>query len=121
MLLNIFISIYFFDKIGFIIIPIATTFSSWINALLLLFYLIKKKYFYFYSSFFIKIFKIFLSTLLTLYAFYNLIIFFSDNLNYNSEYKLIYIILLVTITFIIYVIISMFTKAFKFSDINLKY
>ena len=120
-LLNIFISIYFFDKIGFIIIPIATTFSSWINALLLLFYLIKKKYFYFYSSFFIKIFKIFLSTLLTLYAFYNLIIFFSDNLNYNSEYKLIYIILLVTITFIIYVIISMFTKAFKFSDINLKY
>ena len=120
-LLNIFISIYFFDKIGFIIIPIATTFSSWINALLLLFYLIKKKYFYFYSSFFIKVFKIFLSTLLTLYAFYNLIIFFSDNLNYNSEYKLIYIILLVTITFIIYVIISMFTKAFKFSDINLKY
>ena len=120
-LLNIFISIYFFDKIGFIIIPIATTFSSWINALLLLFYLIKKKYFYFNSSFFIKVFKIFLSTLLTLYAFYNLIIFFSDNLNYNSEYKLIYIILLVIITFIIYVIISMFTKAFKFSDINLKY
>ncbi len=120
-LLNIFISIYFFDKIGFIIIPIATTFSSWINALLLLFYLIKKKYFYFNSIFFIKVFKIFLSTLLTLYAFYNLIIFFSDNLNYNSEYKLIYIILLVIITFIIYVIISMFTKAFKFSDINLKY
>ena len=120
-IINIIISIYFFDKIGFIIIPIATTFSSWINALLLLFYLIKKKYFYFNSNFFIKVFKIFFSTLLTLYAFYNLIIFFGDNLNYNSEYKLIYIILLVIITFIIYVIISMFTKAFKFSDINLKY
>ena len=32
---------------GFIIIPIATTISSWFNAVILFSYLIKKKYFIF--------------------------------------------------------------------------
>ena len=41
-LLNIFISITFFKEIGFIIIPIATSISSWFNAILL-FFLLKKK------------------------------------------------------------------------------
>ena len=36
-LINISISVLFFEKIGFIIIPIATTISSWFNTLLLLF------------------------------------------------------------------------------------
>jgi len=120
-ILNILVSIYFFPKIGFIIIPIATTFSSWINALLLFSYLINKKYFNFSSFFFKNLFKIFLTTIITLYAFYNLVELFKQELNYYSEYKLIYIILLVIITFVIYIIISMLTKAFKFSDINLRY
>ena len=47
-LINVFISIYFFSSIGFIIIPIATTISSWINSFLLLFYLMRKNYFSFY-------------------------------------------------------------------------
>ncbi len=120
-ILNIIISIYFFNKIGFIIIPIATTISSWINVLLLFFYLTNNNYFYLNSFFLKKLSKITLSTCLTLYVFYNLIIFFGENLNYFSEFKLIYIILLVIITFVIYIIISMLTKTFKFSDINLKY
>ena len=41
-LLNIFISLYFFKDIGFIIIPIATTISSWFN-LIVLFLILKKK------------------------------------------------------------------------------
>ena len=40
-ILNILISIYYFNKIGFIIIPIATSISSWFNAVLL-FYKFKK-------------------------------------------------------------------------------
>ena len=35
-LLNIFISLYYFSEIGFIIIPIATSISSWFNSILLL-------------------------------------------------------------------------------------
>ena len=120
-IVNIIISVYFFNKIGFIIIPIATTISSWVNVLLLLIYLTIKDYFSISLNFVKSFFKIVLSTLLTSYIFYNLIKFFSQNLTYNSEYKLMTIILLVIATFIIYILISILTKAFKTSDIKLRY
>jgi len=119
--LNIIISIYFFNKIGFIIIPIATTISSWFNSILLLLYLINKNYFSLQINFFKSLLKIILSTFLTSLLFSILIKFFSNNLTYESEYKLLTIIFLVIITFIIYFLISLVTKAFKISDINLKY
>ena len=62
-----------------------------------------------------------LSTSLTSFIFYYLINFFSNNLSYDSENKLLTIILLVFFTFIIYILISILTKAFKTSDIKLKY
>ena len=65
--------------------------------------------------------KITFSTILTSFAFSSLIKFFSKNLTYEGEYKLITIIFLVILTFIIYILISLVTKAFKISDINLKY
>ena len=118
---NIIISVYFFNKIGFIIIPMATTISSWLNSLLLLIYLTNKRYFSIKFSFVKSFLKIVLSTALTSYIFSNLIKFFSESLHYNSEYKLITIIFLVIITFVIYILISLLTKAFKTSDIKLKY
>ena len=120
-IINIIISVYFFDKMGFIIIPIATTISSWLNSILLLIYLINKEYFLIKFDFIKSFFRIALSTILTSIIFYNLINFFSENLSYNSEYKLITIVLLVIVTFIIYIFISIFTKAFKIKDIKLKY
>ena len=120
-IINIIISIYYFNKIGFIIIPMATTISSWLNAILLLIYLTNKKYYSINSIFLNSLIKISLSTAITSYIFYNLINFFSDNLSYNSEYKLVSIILLVIVTFIIYILTSILTKAFKISDIKLKY
>ena len=120
-IINIIISIYYFNKIGFIIIPMATTISSWLNAILLLIYLTNKKYYSINSIFLYSLIKISLSTAITSYIFYNLINFFSDNLSYNSEYKLVSIILLVIVTFIIYILTSILTKAFKISDIKLKY
>ena len=120
-LINILISVYFFSKIGFIIIPIATTISSWFNAFWLFFYLTSKNYFFFDASFILRFSKIALSTIFTSWIFYSLLIFFGENLNYNSNYKLLCIVLLVIITFIIYILISILTKAFKFSDIKLKY
>ena len=120
-IINIIISIYYFNKIGFIIIPMATTISSWLNSILLLIYLTNKKYYSINSFFLYSLIKISLSTVITSYIFYNLINFFSDNLSYNSEYKLVFIILLVIVTFIIYILTSILTKAFKISDIKLKY
>ena len=120
-IINITISLYFFNKIGFIIIPIATTISSWLNALLLLIYLTNKGYFSIKFDLIKSFLKIIFSTTLTSYIFYQLINFFNDNLSYDSEYKLLTIILLVIITFVIYILISILTKAFKISDIKLKY
>jgi len=119
--INIIISIYFFKEVGFIIIPIATTISSWLNVLLLFVYINRKKYYSINLAFIKSMFKIIVSTILTSYVFYNFIKFFSENLKYDSEYKLLTIILLVIITFVIYLFISILTKAFKISDIKLKY
>ena len=119
--LNIFISIYFFNKIGFIIIPIATTISSWFNTILLLFYLYYKNYFSFNKNFPVKFLNIFLVCSFSSFIFYNLIQYFSEYLIYESEYKLLTIILLVITTILIYITTSILTKAFKISDIKLKY
>ncbi len=120
-LLNIFISVYFFNKIGFIIIPIATTISSWFNTFLLLFYVLLKNYFSFYKNFPIKFLNILLVSSFSSFIFYKLIQYFNEYLSYESEYKLLTIVLLVIITFLIYIISSIVTKAFKISDIKLKY
>ena len=119
--INIFISLYFFNKIGFIIIPIATTISSWFNSLLLFVYLISKKYFLFKRYFFSSFIKIIITTFITTYIFYYLVNFFQSYLIYESNYKLITIILLVITTIILYILLSIVTKAFKISDIKLKY
>ena len=51
-ILNIAISIYYFESIGFIIIPIATTISSWFNSVILLIILRNRNYFEFNSIFY---------------------------------------------------------------------
>ena len=99
----------------------ATTISSWLNVVILLIYLTKKKYYLINLTFIKSLLKITLSTVLTSIIFYSLINYFNNNLTYNSDYKLLTIILLVIITFIIYILISILTKAFKISDIKLKY
>ena len=120
-IINICISLYFFPIIGFIIIPIATTISSWFNAIILFGYLMKKKYFIFDSNLNFSILKIILSTSITSFLFYQLVRYFDEFLVYESEYKLLTIILIVAATFVIYMLISILTKAFKMSDIKLKY
>ena len=120
-LINISISIIFFEKIGFIIIPIATTISSWINALLLFFKLSKNGYFNLKNILIISNLKIILISSISIYLFYILIKFFEEYLAYNSELKLFTIILIVVITILIYILISLLTKTFKYSDIKLKY
>ena len=118
---NIVISLYFFSDYGFIIIPIATSISSWINSLLLFLYLINNNYFSFNKNFNYSLIKIIVSSITTSYFFYYLITLFQENLEYGSNYKLITIIILVIVTFVVYLLLSIITKAFKISDIKLKY
>ena len=120
-LINIGISLYYFGSLGFIIIPIATTISSWINALILLFFLIYKNFFTFKLELFINLIRIIIVTIISSFIFYSLITIFGEYLYYDSKFKLIVIILAIIITVISYILVSIITKAFKLSDIKLKY
>ncbi len=120
-ILNILISLIFFSKIGFIIIPIATTISSWFNGIILLTFVINKNYFKFSPDFLIKIIKIIFANIVAISIFYFLINFQTTLLEYTNNFKFIFIILIVLLTFISYVGVSIIIKAFKISDINLKY
>ena len=120
-LLNILISIYFFKDFGFIIIPIATSISSWVNAILLYIYLHRVKYFKFNKELIIQFSRILFSSIIMGTFLYYLISYSGNQLSYESNYKVAYMLLLVILSILIYFIISLLTKAFKLSDIKIKY
>ena len=77
---NIVISVFFFKEVGFIIIPIATTISSWINVLLLFYYLNKKSFYNVKLNLILSLLKIMCIVFISSYFFYFMISNFSDSL-----------------------------------------
>jgi len=120
-ILNVCISIYYFRSIGFIIIPIATTISSWFNLIILFLFLKKRNLFSFNKIFISRFFKILLSSILMGYFFNYLMILFDDQLSFENSFKSIYLILSVFFGFIFYILMAYLIKAFKLEDIKLKY
>jgi putative peptidoglycan lipid II flippase len=120
-LLNVLISIIFFKEIGFLIIPIATTISSWFNALLLFTFLKIKNLFSFNLVFVDRFVKILLASLLMGIFFNYVIHFFNDKLIYQASFKAVYLVGTVILGFIFYLLIAILIKAFKRRDIDLKY
>ena len=120
-LLPIFISLSFFNSIGFIIIPIASTISAWTHAILL-FIILKKNNLFNFNSAFINRFVRIIFSVISMGIFFNYLInFFRDFLIYEKSTKSFYLIMIVLLGFIFYMIIAILIKAFKISDINLKY
>ena len=120
-LLNILISVYFFKDIGFIIIPIATTISSWFNSLILFIYLKNNDLFEFNEIFFKKFIKIAFASMMMGVFFKYMILFFENELSYTYYLKSVYLVLCVLLTIIFYFALSYFIKAFNYQDIKLKY
>ena len=120
-LLNVFISVFFFKEVGFIIIPIATTISSWFNAILLFIFLKIKDLFSFNLVFLNRFIKILLASVLMGIFFKYVIHFFNDKMLYEASFKSIYLIGAVILGLIFYLLIAILIKAFKRSDINLNY
>ncbi|SMF80466.1 murein biosynthesis integral membrane protein MurJ [Candidatus Pelagibacter sp. HIMB1321] len=120
-LLNILISVYFFRLIGFIIIPIATSISSWFNTIILFLILKKRNLFNFNSIFINRFFKIILSSVLMGALFYYLLILFQYELAFDQTFKSFYLILSVVIALCFYIFVSYLMKAFQLEDIKLKY
>jgi putative peptidoglycan lipid II flippase len=104
------ISILFFKKIGFIIIPIATTISTWIGVLYYLYLLLKKGYLKIYPYFYTNLIKIVFSSLVMSYIFYESLNYFAKNLSYSSSYKIIYLLFIVIFVALLYFLICYFLK-----------
>ena len=120
-ILNIAISVYYFSNLGFIIIPIATSISSWFNALLLFIFLKNFNLFEFNKEFFVKFIKIIFLSILMGIVFEYLIYFFESQLAYDYNFKLFYLILSAILGFIFYLSMSFFIKAFNSRDLKLRY
>ncbi len=120
-MLNIIISISYFSKIGFIIIPIATTISSWFNSLILFIFLKNKNLFNFNKIFLSRFVKIIFASLLMGIFFNFLLTYFQNQLEFSQNLKSFYLIFSVILGLLFYLLVSYWIKAFKMSDINLKY
>jgi putative peptidoglycan lipid II flippase len=120
-LLNILISVSYFKSIGFIIIPIATSISSWFNSIMLFIFLKKNNLFNFNHLFINRFIRILVATIIMGLFFNYLINFFDNNLTYEKNFKALYLIGVVFSGLISYLLIAVLIKAFKFSDINLRY
>ena len=111
----------FISNFGFIIIPIATTISSWFNAIMLFIFLKKKNLFKFNLIFIKRFVRILLASFIMGLFFNYLINFFDYGLSYDQKLKSVYLIGVVLLGLISYFLIAVLIKAFKISDIKLKY
>ena len=118
-ILNIILSVLFFNRIGFVIIPIATSISSWINVFFYFYFIRKRNLYNFDKMFIYKFPRIILSVVVMAIALYLLLGFFSDKFSYNESWKFIYLFIIVIISLFIYFLTSNFSGAFKFKDIKL--
>jgi len=120
-ILNVLISVYYFKQIGFIIIPIATSISSWFNSILLFLFLKNRELFYFNDNFLINFIKIIIASVLMGLFFNFLLNFFQYELSFDKDIKSLYLFLSVILGLLFYLIVCYLIKAFKISDIKLKY
>ena len=112
-IINVFISVLFFKQIGFVIIPIATTLSTWIGALCYLYILLKNGYLRVESNFYTRLMKIVFSTSILSYVFHNSINYFAKNLSYSADYKILYLLFIVILVALLYFLICYFLKVFN--------
>ena len=119
--INILISVYYFKDLGFIIIPIATSISSWVNSIFLYIYLHKEDYFKINKKLIIQIIRVAISTITMGILLQNLLSYFDSELSFENNYKFIYLFFIVILSILIYFVVSLITKAFKLSDIKIKY
>jgi len=118
--LNIIISVSLFSRFGFVIIPIATSISSWVHVLLYFYFIKKRNLHIFDSKFIYKFPRMILSVVVMGTILYLLLGFFSEQFNYNESWKFIYLFIIVIISLFSYFLISNFSGVFKFKDIKLK-
>ena len=102
--LNILISLIFFKSIGFIIIPIATSISTWAGVAIYVLLLKKTKVFSIEINLIKKVFKIIISAVLMSLGLLYGLDYFSANLEYYNKFKSIYLMFIISLVTTIYLI-----------------
>ncbi len=90
--LNVLISVSLFNKIGFIIIPIATSISTWVGVFIYIYLLNSKKILLLKKQLMTNFIKISISTIIMSFMLLFSLDMFSDYLNYGYNYKAFYLI-----------------------------
>ena len=112
-LLNILISISFFNKVGFIIIPIATSISAWVGVIVYI-YLLNEKNFLLLKNYLPRnILKIILSTVFMSFLLIFALDHYADYLDYNYKYKSVYLLIIVGFVGSIYLVSCYLTGILK--------
>tara|TARA_B100002051_G_scaffold239960_1_gene243578 strand:- start:2337 stop:3821 length:1485 start_codon:yes stop_codon:yes gene_type:complete len=120
MMINILISISLFQKYGFIIIPIATSVSTWIAVIIYFNLLIKKKLINFEKKYLINFFKILLATIfMSLFLYFGLD-YFEDKFEYSYKFKLIYLLIVIGLSTAIYLFITKILGVLSLKSYKLK-
>jgi len=101
---NIFISVSFFNRIGFIIIPIATSISTWVGVIIYIYLLNSKKILLLKYQLKINFIKILISTIIMSFILLIFLDKFSNYLDYSYNYKAVYLISIVSIVGMFYLL-----------------
>ena len=114
--LNILISVVYFQELGFIIIPIATSIATWCAVVIYLILLLRFKYFNTGFVFCINFIKILISAIIMSLTLYFLINFFEDKLIYTNYYKSFYLIMTITLAATVYLLLARLLGVFKIKN-----
>ncbi len=102
--LNVLISVSFFDQLGFLVIPIATSISTWAGVLIFLYILKKRNYLFLQNKLFKNTIKIIFSSVIMTILLVITLEKFSSYLEYNYTYKSIYLLIIVGFAGIVYLL-----------------
>ena len=119
MIINIIISVSLFRKYGFIIIPIATSLSTWFATLAYFVLLKKEKFLVFENKTLINILKILITTILMCLFLYFGLEYFEDKLKYTYNFKLIYLLIMIGLSAALYLLLTKLLGILKFESYKL--
>ena len=102
--LNITISVSFFNKLGFLIIPIATSISTWIGVLIFLYLLLRSNYLVLQRKLFKDTLKILISSSIMASILIYVLNKYSSYLDYSYTFKSVYLLIIVGFVGTIYLL-----------------
>ena len=97
-------SVVFFNKIGFLIIPISTSFSTWIGVFIFLYLLKKKNYLVLVNKLFFNTIRIGISSAIMAFVLVAALNNYSSYLDYTYTYKSIYLLIIIGFVGIVYLL-----------------